>query len=122
MMTIVKDAQEERELNTGERRRGLRIAQQRPVKVFAPMSLRFIGGETRDISGSGLQIELPASAPVDQGRILNIHVGVGSSGEALVNRRNMIPARVVWVRRDANARLTAGVEFLVGSAAHRDAA
>ena len=107
-----------------ERRRGLRIAQQRPIKIFEPTSSRFIGGQTSDISATGLRIELPISSPVQTGKLLIIHVGVGAQGEVLANRRQMIPARVVWVRRDAKAgsRLTAGVEFLASIAAHADAA
>lgn len=107
-----------------ERRRGLRIRQTRPVKVFEPGAGRYFGGQTEDISNTGLRIELPMWAPVRAGSNLSIHVGLSRTGESLANRRQMIPVRVVWVNRRAgkNARLEAGVEFLASIAAHLDAA
>ena len=109
-----------------ERRRGLRIRQARPVKVFEPLTARYFGGQTADISATGLRIELPRSAALRPGKVLNIHVGVGANGEPLANRRSMIPARVVWVDRTQagpkRGTLTAGVEFITSIAAHLDAA
>ena len=109
----------------GERRRGLRVRQERPVKVYEPLGNRYCGGQTGDISSTGLRIELPAHAAVRPGETLSIHVGLSRQGESLANRRQMIPARVVWVNRDAGAetgRLECGVEFLASIAAQRDAA
>ena len=111
-----------------ERRRGLRIAQSRSVKVFEPSVARYFGGRTADISSTGLRIELPIAAPLRPGKVLNIHVGVdpGAAGEPLANRRSMIPARVVWVDRtqagELRGTLTAGIEFVTSIAAHLDAA
>jgi hypothetical protein len=108
-----------------ERRRGLRIRQNRPVKIYAPCINRYFGGQTHDISSTGLRIELPVSAPVDPGRRLEIHVGANDSGQGLANRRQMIPARIVWIDRNADCgpgRLVAGVEFLASIAAQVDAA
>jgi hypothetical protein len=108
-----------------ERRRGLRIAQNRPIKVYEPSIARYFGGQTQDVSATGLRIELPMSSPVQRGKLLSIHVGVGGSGQPLANRRSMIPARVVWIDRDVtrtDGRMTAGVEFLASIAAHLDAA
>ena len=107
-----------------ERRRGLRIRQNRPVKVYEPTTSRYFGGQTEDISVTGLRVELPAYAPVRVGEVLSIHVGLNQTGQTLANRRGMIPARVVWVSR-ANrigGKLEAGVEFLASIAAHLDAA
>ena len=97
-----------------ERRRGLRVRQTRPVKVFEPAGARYFGGQTEDVSATGLRIELPAWAPLRAGDALNIHVGLNGKGQTLANRRNMIPARVVWVSRTAGGQPTmeAGVEFL----------
>ena len=79
----------------GERRRGLRIRQHRPVKVFEPLGARYFGGQTDDISATGLRVELPAFATVREGETLSIHVGLSRKGESLANRRQMLPARVV---------------------------
>jgi len=112
------------EENGFERRRGLRVRQQRPVKIYDTSAARYFGGRTEDISTTGLRIELPAFAPIRQGETLNIHVGLSNRGESLANRRQMIPARVVWVNRaDAdNGKIEAGVEFLASIAARLDAA
>ncbi len=107
-----------------ERRRGLRIERNHPIKVFEPTSVRYIGGRTYDVSATGLKIELPISTNVAPGRLVSVHVGLGDGGAHLANRRSMIPARVVWVDRSnpSGGRLLAGVEFLVSSAARLDAA
>lgn len=109
---------------TSERRRGLRIQQNRPIKVLDTLAGRYFGGQTRDVSATGLQIELPLHATVRKGESLNIHVGLSSTGETLANRRQMIPARVVWVKRStlANKTFTAGVEFTATIGAQLDAA
>jgi hypothetical protein len=108
-----------------ERRRGLRIRQHRPVKVFEPTIARYFGGQTEDVSSTGLRLELPLHTPVHPGKILNIHVGPTQAGQSLANRRQMMPARVIWVDREnihGRSRLTAGVEFLCSVAAQVDAA
>jgi hypothetical protein len=109
-----------------ERRRGLRIAQNRPVKVYEPLSGRVFPGQTSDVSSTGLRIELPASLPVVEGKVISIHVGLNDRGQALVNRRAMMPARIVWVHRgfgqDRRPQLMAGVEFVASITAHLDAA
>jgi hypothetical protein len=108
-----------------ERRRGLRLRQSRPVKVFEPISSRYIAGQTEDVSTTGLRVTLPASTYLRPGAILNVHVGVGVGGEPLANRRAMMPARVVWVDRSGDmnlGKMCAGVEFTASIAAHLDAA
>ena len=108
-----------------ERRRGLRIRQNRPVKVYEPTTSRYFGGQTEDVSVTGLRVELPAYAPVRTGDVLSIHVGLSAAGQSLAHRRQMLPARVVWVSRDTTrlgGRLEAGVEFLASIAARLDAA
>jgi c-di-GMP-binding flagellar brake protein YcgR len=127
MMTLMRESAVcENEMSCDlERRRGLRINQARPIKVFEPTSSRYYGGQTEDISATGLRIELPRSVALTAGKVLSVHVGLSSSGESLANRRQMIPARVIWVRRNNNEnkpRLTAGLEFLANITAHLDAA
>jgi hypothetical protein len=108
-----------------ERRRGLRIRQHRPIKILEPTTHKYFGGRTEDISATGLRIELPLATPVRPGRVVNVHVGLNDRGESLANRRQMIPAKVVWVTRStdlARGKLTAGIEFISSIAAHLDAA
>lgn len=99
---------------SSDRRRGLRIPQKRPVKVFDPVSGRYFPGFTLDISGTGLRLGLPTSMPVFEGRVVTIHVGHEGRQEPLANRRNMIPARIVWLDRtpDASRQVMCGVEFV----------
>src|SRR3954470_20619923 len=80
-----------------ERRRGLRIRQSRPVKIFEPTTARYFAGQTCDVSSTGLRVELPPSMPVRTRNVINIHVGLSEAGEPLANRRSMLPARVVWL-------------------------
>ncbi|MBV8781768.1 MAG: PilZ domain-containing protein [Phycisphaerae bacterium] len=112
-------------LSDAERRRGLRVNQCRPIKVFEPTAARFFGGQTEDISATGLRVELPHFAGVSAGSVLNVHIGLNTRGESLANRRQMIPARVVWVRREfTNSKplLSAGLEFMSNISAQQDAA
>jgi hypothetical protein len=106
-----------------ERRRGLRIRQTRPIKVYEPAGAKYFGGVTGDISATGLRIELPASALLKPGKIVNVHVGTSPQGAALANRRHMIPAKVVWIAAGQTLGVVvAGVEFIPSIAAHLDAA
>jgi PilZ domain len=108
-----------------ERRRGLRVRQNRPIKVFESTVSRYFGGKTQDVSTTGLRLELPSSMPLRPGKLLSIHVGLSDSGHALANRRNMIPARVVWVSRPRQSdtrTMSVGVEFMANISAQLDAA
>lgn len=109
---------------SSERRRGRRIRQARPVRVYdAAAGARYFGGVTEDISATGLRIELPAAAQLRPGKILAVHVGLNEGGATLANRRQMIPAKVVWVDAGASiGHVVAGVEFLSSISAHLDAA
>lgn len=125
LMEPAVDRREFEEIDPTERRRGLRIRQNRPIKVFEPVTARYFGGQTRDVSATGLRIELPPSAALRPGRMLSVHVGLDSHGHSLANRRQMIPARIVWIRPPtdkAPTRVMAGVEFLSSIAARMDAA
>jgi hypothetical protein len=125
MLTLTHDFGPETVDDGIERRRGLRIQQARPIKVFEPTVSRYFGGQTHDVSATGLRIELPSTMPVRAGKLLSIHVGLNDSGQALANRKQMMPARVVWVSRSADVTcrtLAAGVEFLTSISAQLDAA
>ena len=118
----VEDAAATATAKATERRRGLRIRQARPIKLYEPAGARYFGGQTEDISATGLRIELPASAPVVPGNVVNVHVGLNHDGHALANRKSMIPAKIVWIDRSDRTRVTAGIEFIASIAAHLDAA
>ena len=53
-----------------------------------------------------------------------MHVGLNGNGQTLANRRQMLPAQVVWINRHVAVRgmVEAGVEFTSTIAAHLDAA
>lgn len=98
-----------------ERRRGLRIRQTRPVKVYEPIVARYFAGQTADLSTTGLRIELPLSVAARPGKVLQIHVGLSETGEALAHFRQMLPARVIWVDRVSGrqeGRMVLGVELM----------
>jgi hypothetical protein len=108
-----------------ERRRGLRIQSTRPIKICEPTVSRYFGGQTQDISSTGLRLELPRSLPLCAGKLLTVHVGLSETGQPLANRRQMIPARVVWVNRSADLSqptLSAGIEFIPTISEQLDAA
>ena len=126
MLTLFQTHPDQGRPDSGiERRRGLRIAQNRPIKVYEPTASRYFGGQTHDVSTTGLRLELPSSMPLRPGKLISIHVGLSENGQALANRRQMIPARVVWVDRGSDESyrtLLAGVEFLASTWAGLDAA
>ena len=103
----------------------MRVRQSRPVKVFDPAANRYIAGQTHDVSSTGLCVELSRALPLGEGHVVCVHVGLSDRGMALANRRNMIPARVVWIDHEGGqftGRLRAGIEFLASIAAHLHAA
>jgi hypothetical protein len=125
-MTLTYREAEPASASPAERRRGLRIRRDHPVKIFSPAANRYIPGQTLDVSATGLRISLSASAPFLPGQHVSIHVGLNSTGNPLANRRQMLPARIVWIDRssapEAQTTVTAGLEFIATLAAHLDAA
>ena len=103
-----------------------------PSRILNGTSLSSIGSnpapihrEKPVIKPLGDVVELPASADLQPGDVLNIHVGLNRGGLMLANRRQIMPARVVWVYRcggSALGYLVAGVEFRACISAHLDAA
>jgi hypothetical protein len=127
-MTLVMDeifAADSTEIasSAAERRRGLRIRQARPIRVYEPSGARYFGGQTEDISATGLRIELPTSVQLHPGKVVSVHVGMNRDGSILPNRRQMMSARVVWIDRSISRGFAVvGVEFTASIAAHLDAA
>src|SRR5688572_3731481 len=108
-----------------ERRRGLRIRQCRPVKMYEPRTSRYFPGRTADISATGIRLKLPLSVPIIPGSMVSLHIGVKSSSDSLGSRRHMLDARVVWTRRDPSdpqGQLVAGLELLAAAAIQVSAA
>ncbi len=124
MLLKMADAELDAQTEKPDRRRGFRIPQDRPIKVYEPMAGRYYGGKTHDLSGSGLRIELPVSTPLIAGRLVNLTLGNYEPGESLASNREMIPARVIWVDRNSmvEGRLMAGVQLLKRAAMAMDAA
>jgi hypothetical protein len=125
MLTLSPPSREVEDKSGIERRRGMRLRQARPIKVYEPGVSRYFGGQTQDVSSTGLRLELPSAMPVRPGKLLSVHVGLSDKGQALANRRQMIPARVVWVDRSndlTHRTLSAGIEFLASISAQLDAA
>ncbi|HEV8606273.1 MAG TPA: PilZ domain-containing protein [Tepidisphaeraceae bacterium] len=119
MLTLVEGRETPTPANLAERRRGLRIRQCRPVKVYEPRTSRYFPGRTADISANGLRLKLPLSTPVLAGSTLCLHIGLDKPGDTLASRRHMLDARVIWTRRDNNGaegQLTAGLELLATAA------
>jgi hypothetical protein len=122
-VTLVQDYTAEECETLTERRRGLRITQSRPVKIFDATANRYIAGCTMDTSSSGLRLQMPAWAPVMEGKTLAVYVA--SAGMPLMNSQSMVPARVVWVgprKLDGQATVSIGVEFLANVSARLEAA
>ena len=127
MLTLTRPMTLEEASSDGgiERRRGFRVQQNRPIKIYEASGSRYFGGQTQDISSTGLRLELPASMPVRAGKLVSVHVGLSESGNPLANRRDMIPARVVWVNRSNKTdvkTMSVGVEFVASISAQLDAA
>jgi PilZ domain len=112
------------DVELAERRRGLRVSQRRPVKVFDACAGRYFGGQTHDLSERGLRIELPKSTPVNPGAILELFLGADANAPLAIRSR-MRQVRIVWINRespDSQSLLVAGVEFVRRAAAAMDAA
>jgi len=106
---------EEPETLTLERRRSGRIAQIRPVTVYEPYASRFFGGQTADVSATGMKLRMPAWVKLEPGRIIDLHAGAESGALPLPNRRKAVVCRVVWTHLDESAdkpQWVVGVEFL----------
>jgi hypothetical protein len=101
-----------------ERRRGLRIKQQRPVKVYEPRTSRYYPGQTADISASGLRLTLPLSTPIIAGNTISLHI---ASSCSFASRRHMVDARVIWTDRN-DSEVMVGLELLSTAAIQSNAA
>ena len=118
MLTLLDRRHSPSPANSTERRRGLRIKQSRPVKLYEPRTSRYFPGQTADISATGLRLSLPLPTPIIAGNILCLHVG---SNSPFASRRQMIEAKVIWMDR-TDTHLLAGLELLPTAAIQSSAA
>jgi hypothetical protein len=80
---------------------------ERPCKVFHSATGRYLPGRTRDLSRSGVLIELgpgPAFIPGEP-------VRVGMGGAALLEEGDLVAARVVWSEASRDGPRRAALEF-----------
>ncbi|MFT3786983.1 MAG: PilZ domain-containing protein [Tepidisphaeraceae bacterium] len=102
-----------------ERRGGVRVKLVRNVKVHEPTTGRHLAARTRDISATGMRLEMPLTNAIREGEHVTVYLGSLSEVGLVKTRRPTLAARVVWVKRDANRLvrpiLTAGVEFVADS-------
>lgn len=99
-----------------ERRGDTRVKIARPIRVVELNTGRHIAGRSRDVSSSGMKIEIHVSDHVREGDTVRVDVGTLSGIGPLIHRPRVIPARVVWIRREQKLLrplITAGVEFEV---------
>lgn len=99
-----------------ERRVDTRVKIARPIRVVELNTGRHIAGRSRDVSSSGMKIEIHVSDHVREGDTVRVDVGTLSGIGPLLHRPRVIPARVVWIRREQKLLrplITAGVEFEV---------
>lgn len=97
-----------------ERRYGSRVKIARPIKVVDLANGRHIAGRSRDVSSSGMRLEIPMTNGLKVGDAVHVDVGMLSGIGPLTGRPRVIPARVVWLQRQTKMLrplLTAGVEF-----------
>lgn len=97
-----------------ERRTSTRVRICRPVKVIDLSVGRHAAGRSRDVSSTGMKVEIPATNHIHEGDTIHVDVGTLGGVGPLRGRPHVIPARVVWIRRESKLvrpMLTAGIEF-----------
>ena len=109
-----------------DRRRRVRLALERTVKLYDPASDRYFAGHTIDVSDAGFCLELPAKTPARAGQTAMVYVAAADR-RGVIDHAELVPVRYVWVRRDAGGRAegercVCGVEVLAEAAGLRRAA
>jgi hypothetical protein len=97
-----------------ERRCSTRVRISRPIRVIDLIIGRHAAGRSRDVSSTGMKVEIPATNGIQEGDTIQVDVGTLAGVGPLFGRPRVIPARVVWIRRESKMlrpMLTAGVEF-----------
>lgn len=97
-----------------ERRSATRVKISRPVRVIDLTIGRHAAGRSRDVSATGMKLEIPVTNAIREGDTIHVDVGTLAGIGPLAGRPHVIPARVIWIRREhklLRPLLTAGVEF-----------
>lgn len=97
-----------------ERRSATRIRLSRPIRVIDLVVGRHAAGRSRDISATGMQLQIPMTYQIVPGNTIHVDVGTLSGVGPLSGRPRVIPARVIWIRREGKLlrpMLNIGVEF-----------
>ena len=100
---------------TLERRRGSRVKLVRPVVVIESSNGRQVSASTCDISNCGLRLKMPAAVLLRPGDQILVHVANLVESGLLHARRQILPARIVWTRREnkmVRPMVTFGLEFI----------
>lgn len=102
------------DMGTADRRLGLRVDDDRPVKVYDARARRYYVGRAVNLGAGGMRLDLPATAPVQTGGTLQVYVGSDEEQEVLISLKNMTPIRIAWVERMASGeadRIIIGAEL-----------
>jgi hypothetical protein len=101
----------------GDRRRHVRVTVNQPCKVHDPRSGKYVGGQTQDMSGGGLLVELPRLVSLKPGD--EVHVGVAlKRRQALLRCNEMIKAYVTRAMHTVDDRTLLGLRFEQPQAEH----
>jgi hypothetical protein len=98
-----------------DRRKGIRVPQERGAKIFYAVGNRYIAAQTVDFSPSGLCITLPKTAAVIPGSTVSVHLPPKNSESLVGSKHLMASARVVWVTA-AEGRTMVGLQYLKAQA------
>lgn len=94
----------------GDRRQHARVTVHQPCKIYDSRCGRYIAGQTRDISGGGLLVELPRLVSLKPGD--EIHVGVAlKRRQALLRCNEMFKACVTRAMHTVDDRTILGLRF-----------
>lgn len=98
-----------------ERRQHDRRDLARPCKVFLRQAMKYVPGNTRNLSDSGALLEVGPSRPLSVGDPVDLLISW--TGQAVVRAESMAPARVVRVIESGHDRQLVALAFEQAEAA-----
>ncbi len=108
---VITPAPPAAEISVDERRRWPRLSTTRPAKVFLPSALRYAASETTDISAGGALLRVDRARALAAGDRIDIAVVSPGQVAAVLETKNMIPARVVRVTAIDHYHQAVAIEF-----------